>query len=108
MILTSRELPLVLSHGLPIEPTVTVEFYQKWYGLVVVQPNGNIEEVAFPDEGFCKPSESPYADHVPNPAVVMRWAKHHGYEVDPLALELMVGRWELDARNRYEALAAGT
>lgn len=99
---SSRDLPLILTYGLPLTPTVTVEFYEKWYGLAIVQPSGSVEEVAFPDEPeFCRGDESPYADHVPNPRVVAAWARAKGYAIDPLAYEMMIGRWEIEARNNY-------
>lgn len=87
-------------------PLVTVELYVKWYEIFVVHPSGSIQAVDFGQ--FDKPAftdrngklyadGSAYCDHVPNPRVVARWAEAHGYEVDERALELMHGRWELEA-----------
>lgn len=71
-------------------PVVTVEAYTKWYGLYVVRPDAQVEEVPFPTHETL----TPYIDHVPNPAVVEAWAEANGYEVDEMALEMMIGRWQ--------------
>lgn len=71
--------------------------------MFVVMPNGNVEAMPFPDEPEFCPGESPYVDHVPNPRVVAAWARSKGYDIDPLAYEMMIGRWEIEARNNYTA-----
>lgn len=85
------------------EPVVTVELSVKWYSLFVVSPGpgGGVKEVPFPDMGDYDLFGSSYVDHVPNPRHVMRWAAQEGYYVDELALELMIGRWELEALGHY-------
>lgn len=102
--------PLVLSVPQPllIQPTITVELSNKWYKLYLVDRNpsrntdldfGLLEEV-------CEVAESAFCDHCPNPNVVVRFADKYGYAVDPLALELMIGRWELEyitQNRRYRA-----
>lgn len=45
--------------------------------------------------------ETPYVDHVPNPKVVARFARACSYDIDILAFELMVGRWEIEVRDNY-------
>ena len=110
------DLPLVGPHGYPlvlsraITPvlvgTVTVEMYLKWYGLCVIKQVVHdeviIEQHPFPDDPeFCKPDESPYVDHVPNPKVVARWAAKMGFNIDVLAWEMMVGRWHDEALGEY-------
>lgn len=82
-------------------PVVTVEAYCKWYCLWV-RFKDRVEEAEFPDEGEYKTLGSPYLDHAPNPRHVVRWAKRMGYVIDDLALELIVGRWELEAGRRYD------
>lgn len=80
----------------PKEPTLTVELFEKWYSLFLVHPNGQIEEVPFPDDPESCPADvSAYRDHAPNPEVVVNFARNHDYQVDNLSLELIVGRWEL-------------
>ncbi len=88
------------------DKVVTVELYPKWYGLFVVQGD-SFEEVPFPmweDIDQIKLSQSPFRDHVPNPECVIDWCNKHGYKIDELALELMVGRWELETENAYSHL----
>ena len=101
-LMSERGLPLVLSNGLPLEPTLTVELYEKWYDLHLVHPDGKVEKVPYPDDLDCCPTNmSPYRDHVPNPEVVVKFARLHGYQIDNLAIELMVGRWEIETEDRY-------
>jgi hypothetical protein len=98
-LMSERGLPLLLSNGLPLAPTLTVELYEKWYTLYLVKPNGDIEVVEYPDDPASCPSDmSPYMGHVPNSKVVANYARNHGYEVDLLAFELIVGRWEIERR----------
>lgn len=105
--LRSDKHPLVFSGFLSelTPPTVTVELYVKWYSLFVIQKmlydEVIIEEVPFPDDEFCGTGESPYCDHVPNPAVVARWAASKGYVIDDAAMEMMIGRWEREYKDRY-------
>lgn len=106
-------------------PWVSVPFASKWYHLLVTfpagvrppngqyahamglgrferMPNGDIRfEADFPmDEDA---PGSPCVDHAPNPRHVMSWATRHGWHVEDLSLELMVGRWELECgADRYK------
>lgn len=92
--LVSNRGHFLLLDALPIAahpPVVTVEAYPKWYSLYVVRPGPHVEEVPFPESD----TMTPYIDHVPNPQVVKAWADANGYEVDELALEMMIGRWQL-------------
>lgn len=101
-LLSHRGHPLVLTNGVPSRSTITVELYEKWYGLFIVHRDGSVEKIPFPDEPeYCHSDESPYVDHVPNPKVVARYAQINDYHVDNLAIELIVGRWEIQAKNRY-------
>ena len=73
-------------------PVVTVELRGKWYHLLVVYPD--LTWAAYSFEG---PREhGTVVDHVPSPAAVEKWAQAHGWEVDDLALEILVGRWVLE------------
>ena len=76
-------------------PVVTVENYCKWYALQVVMPNGDIAEHDF---GQLEPYATHYvSDHIPNPIAVVRWAMAMGFEVNTESLEMMIGRWMLEA-----------
>jgi len=80
------------------EPVVTMRNASKWYGLVVVYPDGKTVEHDF---GQLEPftEHSAYRDHVPNPAAVQRWADSGGYLVDQRALEMMLGRWLIESND---------
>ncbi len=82
---------------------LTVELYEKWYSLYVVGASGLVDEVSFAElELYCGDG-SPYTDHCPNPNAVLRMAASRGWEVNELALELIVGRWEMKQHpERYE------
>lgn len=95
--MSERGIPLIwMVPPLAGEIILTVENYLKWYGLQLLHENGRIEEIPFPDEDWIKPGEIPFADHVPNPHVVQRFADKKGYLLDDQAFEMMVGRWELE------------
>lgn len=93
--------PLLLAYAYGRHVTVvTVEAAEKWYGLILARRDvsgwlAGVHE--FPDEGRYEVLGSPYVDHVPNPAHVLVWAKRMGYHLDTRALEVMLGRWVLDA-----------
>lgn len=118
VIQSQRGLPLVgFAHEintLPDISMVTVEDYCKWYGLCVVHSAQNVadgapcvEEFGF---GFLDSSfehrygfGSAYLDHVPNPRAVIRLAKSRGWMVQLQALEMIVGRWELEAMQGHSS-----
>lgn len=81
---------------------LTVENYCKWYSLYAVHSTGLIEEVSFDRlEPLAGDFETAVGDHVPNPAVVTRFANLEGYDLDPQAFEMIIGRWEIEHNNRY-------
>lgn len=87
-------------------PYLTVELYSKWYGLDVIQPGkglgvARVQRIPFPEVFDLPEGETSFVDHVPNPRAVVRYARKMNYDVDELALELMVGRWELEVGQRY-------
>lgn len=65
---------------------LTVELYEKWYALQLLDENGGVSEVEFPE----------FRDHCPDPVAVQLLAVREGYYMDPLALEMIIGRWELE------------
>lgn len=93
MLSSTRQHPVVLSRR-PNHAdlsVLTVELYEKWYGLIVVHPSGAMQEIPFPTSE----TMTPYVDHVPNPQVVKAYADANNLYIDELALELIVGRWNL-------------
>ena len=97
-----RNIPLSWLYEIPEgeSPVVCVELYCKWYRLHVIHPDGTIEEFPFPDD-YLDTGETPYLDHAPNPMTVQRWAEKMNYHLCDLALELMIGRWEMEYKNNY-------
>jgi hypothetical protein len=95
--LSERDIPLVwIVPPLPGEVVLTVENYCKWYSLYLIHEDGRVEKIPFPDQGWAQSGESAYADHVPNPTVVQRFAERKGYLLDTQAFEMIIGRWELE------------
>jgi len=82
-------------------PRLTVELYIKWYSLFLVSTDGKVEEVLFPNDPIYCDGGVPYVDHVPNPIVVARFAEAKHYHMDDLAMEMIVGRWEIEVKNNY-------
>ena len=82
-------------------PVLTVENYPKWYGLVLVQPDGSVEDVSFGalQELADARGVSAYVDHVPNVELVPELARKMGWILDSVSYELMVGRWEAEVAN---------
>jgi len=80
------------------ETIITVELYCKWYSLYLLHPDGRCVVQPFPDEKYAPAGESAFVDHVPNPKAVENYAKVRGLEVGGLALELITGRWYLEAK----------
>lgn len=78
-------------------PFVTVPMASKWYWLFVLHPDGRLVKHDFGVlEGF-EPKGQPYfVDHVPNPHAVDGWARSMGYYVDDVAMDMLVGRWEIE------------
>lgn len=81
---------------------LTVELTSKWYHLVLLW-GGDCHLIGFDqfDAPEFRKEESAYLDHAPNPMAVQRYAEAKGYHLDGLALELMIGRWELEYHNHY-------
>lgn len=102
LIRTQRGHLLMITRTQVEVPTITVELYMKWYGFYVVRPDHSFEEISFLalDEGW-EGESSPYVDHVPNPEAVIYYARARGYEIDDLSLEVMIGRWEHEVKDRY-------
>ena len=99
-----RGMPLIWRGGYPSDGVVlTMECYCKWYEMFLVHTD-KIVSVGFTvlfDPRFCK-EESAICDHAPNPRAVRRYAAANGYHLDNEALEMMIGRWELEYRDNYD------
>lgn len=109
MIKSKRGLPLAISCDLDLleRPLITVEVYSKWYYLHVVRVGHPVGEIGFEtlDEMHLDGYGPPFVDHAPNPWHVMEYARRIGADVDDIALELIIGRWELECgEGRYDEL----
>ena len=98
-LLSPRNIPLVIT--IETRPLITVEYYMKWYSLFCVGRIGDadvIEGLVQFDalEEYALSNESAFVDHVPNPRVVERYAEALCIEIDPMALELIWGRWMIE------------
>lgn len=87
---------MLLWNRLPLEcPVVTLENYEKWYEIFIVTPNGQVEAV--PVETIRavmdKYHDTHWVDHCYHPRLLYRLAKHLGGCVDPIAVEVAIGRW---------------
>lgn len=91
-------------------PLLTVENYCKWYNLYVILPNGRVEHLEAAKERreavewvtgriHAKYGESAISDHTYNPRFYVWVAEHLGYAWDSEALEIIIGRWELESKD---------
>jgi hypothetical protein len=84
-------------------PILTVENYLKWYELYLIQPDGSITTIPFEElEPYEKDDGPVMGDHVFNPRVVQRMAHAQDYHLDTQAFEMLIGRWELEYKNKSE------
>jgi hypothetical protein len=98
-IYSSRGIMLIVTSD--ARPLVTVEYSSKWYNLFLIDNDRVINEPGFDLlEKFALFHTPAYIDHVPNPTAVERFAESIGAEVDPMALEIMWGRWMLEGIDR--------
>jgi hypothetical protein len=82
-------------------PVLTVYLTEKWYQLVLVKSvrrELEIQEVYYDELDMAYPHGSGYVDHDPNPDAVRALAKAKMWEIDPLAEELIEGRWAMASR----------
>jgi hypothetical protein len=94
--LSKRGFPLIWSiHESPVDQVITAEFYQKWYELYIVHPDGHVEELTYEKlEAYTPPGESTYRDHTPNPKAVHNFAEANNWSIDLIFWEVLRGRWK--------------
>lgn len=96
---SKREIPLLWMRKVTGAPVLTVENYVKWYALFLIYPGDALAEIYFgrlSQTKYCRSGETPFCDHVPNPVVTRRFAEANGFYMDENALEMIIGRWELE------------
>ncbi len=96
---SKRGMKLIWTEGVALDDAtkvLTAELYVKWYELYLVTKS-SVAIINFADlEKHTQPAQSAYCDHVPNPAVVERFAMNNGHTIDPVFFEVCTGRWELE------------
>lgn len=98
---SKRGFPLVHVGPPPRRGLLTCENYCKWYNLHVIHTDGAVQEVHFPESPLdSPPGESAYVDHVPNPNAVVKMANRLGLQIDEQALEMIAGRWFIEAQSK--------
>ena len=90
-------------------PQITVENYLKWYSPYVIFPDGRVaplgstpEEEAAMSDVERNMTESAYGDHVFNPKFIHAVAVRLKYYVQSEAMEMIIGRWEIEHKGNYE------
>lgn len=108
--LSHQGIPLLYRSGYSV-PVVTVENTTKWYQIFIVYPSGTVKVFA---EGACTlwdlaerqflekfgVRKSHRGDHCWHPAFVEMLAELLCGEVDPIAREILIGRWWLETKNK--------
>ena len=85
--------------GVCDRPVITVENYMKWYDLFAIHPNGQVTVVdgrEFEHGFYTEYDQSAYGDHIFNPYFVLYLAGKLGMDVCLPALEVIIGRWEIE------------
>lgn len=76
-------------------PTITLENYEKWYNIFVIQPDGTVEIV---NPGLIDELNDGtlWVDHTFHPKLLLLIAKHYKGHVPATTLELAAGRWVME------------
>lgn len=99
---SKRNIDLVCQTPSLIHDILTVENYMKWYDLYLITIKGEVKPIAFPEfdqNSKYRTKESPFLDHVPN--AVREFAEINSYYLDYQSYEMIVGRWEIEVKERY-------
>jgi hypothetical protein len=88
----------LVEQGVYDTPVITVENYQKWYNLYVIQPTGEVEilDPGLITEVIGEINEILVIDHTFHPKLLLLLAKKLGAEVPSTTMEMVAGRWVLD------------
>jgi hypothetical protein len=93
LVVTTRPVSDLAPVAVPL-PVLTVELAPKWYTLHAVHRGETVVPIPFDALG-----PGGWVDHVPNPEAVERFANEHNYEVDDVAMDLIVGRWQREVKS---------
>ncbi len=103
--MNQKAITVLIDDGSELDkPLLTVSLEAKWYCLYLITPTvqgcrelDDIRKIEFEElEAIANGNESAFCDHVPNPHVVVRYAERKNYRLDHRALEMIIGRWELE------------
>lgn len=102
MLTSDRNIPLICQDTDMTVPVITVENYIKWYDIYVIQPGGIV--FALPWDIINQitqdhPNETWTGDHVFRPLLLEKIAEKLGGVVDPVSMEVVIGRWLLEYKN---------
>ncbi len=95
-LVSDRGIELIEQRVLDV-PLVTVENYEKWYNIFIIQPSGEVEKVttSLIDDLNRKSNIQLWIDHEYHPKLLQLIAEHVGGEVPSTTLEIVAGRWVL-------------
>lgn len=93
-----RGIPLAreFSVGPRTRRILTVELSSKWYQLFILELDGRVSPIDILTQNLCPHGCPGAVDHDPNPCWVESWALESDLEVEPLAMEMIVGRWVME------------
>lgn len=94
--LSDRGKMLVHQQAYEGTPIVTVENYEKWYSLFLIQPDGTVEKIPSQILLDAMTINRWWIDHSFHPSLLLAVAKHYGGEVPDTTLEMVAGRWVLE------------
>lgn len=94
----------LVSSPVPGTTILTVENSQKHYNLNLLLENGEVQTVPSSLVSIVNDELGGdlWIDHAYHPRLVLEVAKSLGVEVDPIALEILTGRWVLEKDSKYE------
>lgn len=83
------------------KPIVTMENYEKWYGLQILYPNGRVDNAdpGMLDDICTRVGHYLMGDHNYHPRLLNELAKQLGGEADWRAVEMTGGRWVSEQMN---------
>lgn len=98
---TGRGKPLITTQTYD-KPIVTVENYEKWYSIFALHPDGTVTAIDSKEWIGFATDNGMWVGHRFHPSVLEYVGALFDYYVDPIAVEVCVGRWneeQLDPRH---------
>ena len=87
-----RGIDLVHTVARPNHPVLTCELHTKWYQLFLIHPDGRVEPADLDGLEDLWPG-TVVGDHCWNPSALEYLAEARGWVIDPVAFDLIAGRW---------------